>query len=379
MGLEEDGRRQEIESKLTHWWEEAFGAQKIGSDQDFFALGGDELLAKRIGAHVLEEYKVDIGFENFYDARTISRMADFVQVRQASAENWCIVPIRTDGGLRPLFLIHGVGGNVLGFFSLVKHLRTDQPVYGVQAQALQKGAPVQVTLEGMAAHYVKEIRRVQPRGPYALLGLSFGGLVAYEIARQFRAQGQEVGLLGMLDTWQPDYMKRLPNPGSLAVQVYHRVRLVWLHTRRLNPSGKLLYLRNRLKSRALRMFYRYLTPRAGAPIADSMRSVRDINLIAGLQYRVHPYEGHVTLFRATGENDWRLPHDLGWGALAKGGVKIHHLPGDHGQILAEPNVALLAELLTDCLEGAQEIAKRASNRNPENQPDEASMTLPSAN
>jgi len=80
-----------------------------------------------------------------------------------------------------------------------------------------------------------------------------------------------------------------------------------------------------------------------------MKSVRDINFIAGMRYQVKPYCGHVTLFRATQEDDWRLPEDLGWRAMALKGLDIHRFPGDHGQILAEPNVSILAEKLTECL------------------------------
>ncbi|MBT9332222.1 thioesterase domain-containing protein [Paracidobacterium acidisoli] len=346
----DDRQRDDLESTLTGWWKELFRAVKIGPDEDFFMLGGGPVLAETIRAKVRGKYRVDIPAEDFYDARTIAKMADYIQIRQASAESWCIVPIRTGGNRRPLFLIHGIGGNVLGFFSLVKHLPADQPVYGVQAQSLQPGAKIHVSLEDMAAHYVREIRRLQPHGPYAFLGLSFGGLVAYEMARQLLAAGETVGLLGMLDTWQPSYMKRLPNPGSLPVRVYQRLRLVWLGMRRLNLPHKMIYLRNRLRNRALRVFYRYLAARGGGKISESMKSVRDINWIAGIQYPVLPYAGQVTLFRATGENDWRLPQDLGWGAVAAGGVDLHPLPGDHGQVLAEPNVSLLAEQLDACLQ-----------------------------
>ena len=75
------------------------------------------------------------------------------------------------------FLVHGVGGNILGFASLARSLDHEQPVYGIQAQALNSDMPTLIRLEAMAAFYVEELRRVQPGGPYAFLGFSFGGLV----------------------------------------------------------------------------------------------------------------------------------------------------------------------------------------------------------
>ena len=201
----------------------------------------------------------------------------------------------------------------------------------------------------MAAYYVQQVRRVQPSGPYSFLGLSFGGLIAYEMAQQLHAQGQEVRMLGMLDTWQPSYQRRTPKAGSPAVRIYNRLLLVWLHTRRLGTSSKLRYVRNRLKNRVLRQLYKYSAARGKANLTETMKSVRDINWIAGLNYKVLPYDGHITLFRAMEEGDWGLPEDLGWRAMARGGVEIHPFPGDHGQVLAEPSVSQLAEKLSECL------------------------------
>ena len=80
-----------------------------------------------------------------------------------------------------------------------------------------------------------------------------------------------------------------------------------------------------------------------------MKSVHDINMNAQLNYKVRPYDGNVTLFRATDESEWNLPEDLGWGASAREGVEIHKIPGGHGQICMEPGVRVLADALTKCL------------------------------
>jgi thioesterase domain-containing protein len=104
-----------------------------------------------------------------------------------------------------------------------------------------------------------------------------------------------------------------------------------------------------MKSLALRVLYHYSTARGQVSMPDKMKSVRDINLIAARHYQVKPYDGRVTLFRATQEDDWRLPEDLGWREMASQGLEIHRFPGDHGQVLAEPNVSILAEKVTACL------------------------------
>lgn len=345
----DDRSRSELERTLTFWWQEILGLETIHPDHDFFSLGGDSLLGSRLLARIKECYKVELSISTLFDARTIARMADLIQLKKSSAERWSIVPIRSQGSRTPLFLVHGVGGNVLGFYGLVKRLHLDQPVYGIQAQALQPVGPTLIQLKDMAAYYIRELRRIQPYGPYRFLGLSFGGLVVYEMAQQLHAYGEEIELLGMLDTWQPSYMRRLPTPGPLYLRLYNRLHLVYLHTRKLRLGSKFIYLRNRLKSRILRIFYSYSPAHGRTNMLEMMKSVRDINLIAGMRYEVKPYDGHVTLFRATQEDDWRLPEDLGWSAMALRGIDIHRFPGDHGQILAEPNVSMLAEKLTECL------------------------------
>ncbi|WP_263357605.1 thioesterase domain-containing protein [Acidicapsa ligni] len=349
-----DRSRSDLERTLTGWWQEVLGIEHVHADHDFFSLGGDALLGGRLLAKVKERYGIDLAAPSLFDARTVGRMADLIQLKQASAEDWSIVPIRSQGTRPPLFLIHGVGGNVLGFFGLVKRLQLDQPVYGIQAQALQRNAPTLLQLKDMAAYYIRELRRVQPHGPYRFLGLSFGGLVAYEMAQQLRASGEVVGLLGMLDTWQPSYMRRLPNRGPLHLRIYNRLHLVYLHTRKLGVASKLAYLKNRLKSRWLRMIYSISATRGRVDITSTMKSIRDINLVAAMNYQVLPYEGRVTLFRATGEDDWRLPEDLGWRETAADGVEIFPIPGDHGQVLAEPSVSILAQKLTECLDQSEQ-------------------------
>ncbi len=110
------------------------------------------------------------------------------------------VPAAPGDGRRPFFCIHPAGGDVLCFFPLARHAGADQPFYGLQSRGLEDAGEPFATIEEMAAHYAGEIRRVQPRGPYRIGGWSFGGLAAFELARQLRAAGEEVELLAVIDT-----------------------------------------------------------------------------------------------------------------------------------------------------------------------------------
>src|SRR5271154_3323935 len=109
-----------------------------------------------------------------------------------------LVLMRDIGQKKPLFLVHGVDGGVASLSILVGRLEIGRPIYGIRSQALLRGRPL-MTVEEQAAFYTGEICRVQPEGPYHLLGFSFGGLVALEIAQQLHAQGRECGLIGAVD------------------------------------------------------------------------------------------------------------------------------------------------------------------------------------
>ena len=351
--------RIELEATLIGWWREYFRREAIEPHTDFFSIGGTSLLGVQIAARVKQRYEVELTYASFYEFRTITGMADLIQLKLNALESSAIVPIRTHGYLPPLFMIHGVGGNVLGFYHLAKLLPPDQPVYGVQAQALQPSGVTLTRLEDMAAHYLDEIRLVQPRGPYMLLGFSYGGLVAFEIARQLKAMEEEVGFLGMLDTRQLNERKGLGETASVLKRILLRGYIVWIHMRRLSLRKKVNYVTSKATVYFANLWYHFSAVGGQATIPESMKSVRHINLNAAASYKVLPYEGQITLFRSEDETGSNLSDDLGWGEYAMDGVNIHEFAGDHGHILAEPNVSLLAKKLTVCLNRRPAEAARA--------------------
>ena len=361
IGIDDRSRRS-LEQKLASWWSAVLGVPAIGVDEDFFTLGCDPERGAIVLNNVRHELNIEIPTSDLFEARTISKLADLIEIRQASMDAHSIIPIRRGGRKQPLFLVHGVGGNLLGFVNLVRSLDRDQPVYGIQAQALQSTGPILIQLEAMAAYYIRELRSIQPTGPYAFLGLSFGGLVAYEMAQQLVASGETVNLVGMLDTWQPGYMRQVKAAKIWPLRAWERLRLVWLNTKKLSLRQTLRYTLGRIKGRVLRAMYLRIGSSHGVSLPGSMRRVRDINLMAGARYVVRPYPGTVTLFRALHGDTSSLPKDLGWRAYAQGGVEIIQLPGDHGQVLAEPNVTHLARALSTCMNQYHAASSAAAAR-----------------
>src|SRR5262249_21415534 len=212
-----------------------------------------------------------------------------------------IVPIRAGNAEPPLFLLHGVGGKVLGFHTLVKHLEVDRPIYGVE-YSVHPSTPAKLRLEDLAEDYIREIRTIQPQGPYHFLGYSFGGLLAYEIAQQLLSKREPVAMLGMIDTFLMS--------GATRSDTLSRVRHVLMSAGRLarrtfDRSRGMTYLRElvvrRIQDRIGRgrqRLYAMLANR-GRPIPKYLERPHDVNWFAANRYRPRPYPGTITLFRAS--------------------------------------------------------------------------------
>lgn len=263
----------------------------------------------------------------------------------------------------PFFCVHPAGGDVLCFFPLARHSGADQPFFGFQARGLEDDGEPFATLEEMAAHYVAEIRRVQPAGPYRLGGWSFGGLAAFEMARQLVEQGQEVALLAVLDTTpgiapEEQAEPAVPDgddvPWLLDIAEYVRglrgadLALTAEQLAPLAPEERLRVFVNRLQAAGI-----VHAGEDGRAQLSRLLRVFKTNARAYRRYRPRPYPGPVTLFRAAGADfDSSLGHDLGWGRLTPGAVEVHEVPGGHVTLLAEPNVAVLAARLRACLDAS---------------------------
>jgi thioesterase domain-containing protein len=202
----------------------------------------------------------------------------------------------------------------------------------------------------MAAHYLKEIRRLQPEGPYHFLGYSFGGIVVLEMAHQLRAVGEQVGLLGMLDTRARDYMGGTATQTSFGDSAKRGRLSGYFHSNRGHKSYKAWwkYFTSDLKERRVRYVTRFAASVFPA-IPAFLKNTHEINSFAVRNYRVRPISDKLTLFRASKQAADSVPHDNGWGPIFEKGIEIHEIPGDHWQVLSEPGIDVLAQSIRDCL------------------------------
>ncbi|HEY6085891.1 MAG TPA: thioesterase domain-containing protein, partial [Nitrospira sp.] len=199
-----------LEIQLMTLWQQVLGVEEIGIHDNFFDLGGHSLKAAQLFFQLEMVFGKQLPLATLFQAPTIAELGE-VLVRANWTPPWqSLVAIQPSGSAPPLFLVSGVGGNVLVFAKLAKLLGMEQPVYGLQARGLDgKEAPFTSVID-MAAHYVREIRQVQSQGPYWIAGICTGGLIAYEMAQQLAADGIKATVF-MLDTWHPDSYARYKN------------------------------------------------------------------------------------------------------------------------------------------------------------------------
>ncbi|RYZ33447.1 MAG: amino acid adenylation domain-containing protein, partial [Myxococcaceae bacterium] len=200
------GPRDANEALLARLWAQTLGLSSVDVRTSLFELGGHSLLAVRLIAAVNRETGRRLPLSSLFQAPSVEQFARLMNEVEDTRPFSSLVPFAKDGpgSAPPFFCVHPVGGNVLAYAELARQLGPDQPFYGLQAQGLDGTSVPMGTVEEMATHYVQALRTVQPSGPYHLGGWSLGGVIAYEMAHQLRAAGEEVALLALIDSYVPE-------------------------------------------------------------------------------------------------------------------------------------------------------------------------------
>jgi len=201
-GLVHVGPRDRVEVQLTALWQQVLGIPKIGIHDNFFDLGGHSLKAAQLFFLLEQVYGRHLPLATLFQTPTIAELASVLSREQWVPPWQSLVAIQPSGTAIPIFMVPGVGGNVLIFAQLARLLGPDQPFYGLQARGLDGIEKPFISVPEMARHYIAEIRTLRPQGPYIVVGVCTGGLIAYEMAQQLFEQGEAV-TLGVMDTWHP--------------------------------------------------------------------------------------------------------------------------------------------------------------------------------
>src|SRR4051794_6565413 len=381
------------EARLLAIWESVLGVAPLRPDDDFFEVGGTSLVAVRLVQAIHDRLGVDLPLSTLIYARTPTAVAAVVRTQVAGpppallrARRGADLPLSTlisartptamaavidtqsgvpplvllrdgEGDARPLFMVHSTWGDVLGMRPFADALRTRRPVYGLQALGLDPAEQPQTRVEDMAASYVETIRSVQPAGPYAIGGYSFGGLVAFEMARILHGQGEEVDWLGLIDA----------NVSHAGLPTLRRWR--FLAGRPLRLLRSRIAVRTRLARRRGERtpLWARLTPPA-REVPPLQARVREASWEALNAYRPGAYEGSATFVYAEGRGWADLCDPLPvWRRAVRRDLVVERVPGRHDEIVMEEHVGTLAALVSARLGGGGSRS-RASGRRPPHRP-----------
>jgi FkbH-like protein len=364
--------RTDTEKKLAEIWAKVLRLQQISIDDNYFDLGGTSVLAVSIFTQIETVFGVNLPITTLIEAATIEKLAQILE-RDVNSTPWSsLVPIRPTGNKTPLFFVHGGFGDVLGLTTLAKYLDRDRPFYGLRGIGLDGIQNPLTSVGEMAKCYLAEIRNLQPQGPYLLGGQCWGGTVAFEMAQQLKAEGQEVALLALLDTPYPPFENyfatryRFYSGGEPRFRYDNKDYGIYVFG--------LLYHRKR----PWRYFQKFLSNSQARSNLNQQPNERQIYIkhcffetfLRALQaYTPQPYQGKIDYFLPLlhsyaaiaypNQLQSFLPHSkpvkafprllFGWDEIAAAGMKIHEFESTHIGMIQEPTVQALAEKLNNCL------------------------------
>lgn len=358
----------DAEKQIAKIWEQVLNVQPVGVTDNFFDLGGHSLLAVKLFAQIEKAFNAKLPLATLFKAPTIREIAQILTGDQKSQGWSTIVDIQPKGTQRPIFWVHSLGGDGGGGFfyyrKLAELLGEDQPSFGIRSpqEPFDK-------IEAMAAFYIREMRAKQPQGPYQLGGFCFGGVVAYEMARQLEAAGEQVGLLAVLESGPPNLDKVRPELNAESApfvleNVYENLR-EFVHQ---PSSAKLAMVKQKarkLKSKLVAAKAEEEKPAGLDELIDMTKYPKDYVRYAETHwkamssYQPGHYDGRIHLFRARKQPLRSFDPSLGWNTVAPGHVKILVIPGTHESMVQEPNVQILAAKLKEAIAEASRITSKA--------------------
>jgi len=331
------------EKLLATIWQELLGVEKVGVNDDFFELGGHSLAAVSMMSKIKEATGHKLPLTVLFQHPTLRKLAALLRTKNGPVKNGSgskpkftsLIPIREGGSKPALYLVHGGGLHVLFYQNLVKFLDEDQPIYALQAKGLNGGEEPLDCIEDMAAHYIAEIRAQNPTGPYNLAGYSLGGLIAWEMAKQFQEAGQTVPVLALFDSvakyeWAGEgssgkWKKKLKKAGyNLSLMVKDPAKAIEYksHVVKMQLQHMAGKLRTAYRNNETNVIEEGYLPYG--------KQVYEKSLEAYEKYDLKPLDVHVDLFKAKEQMFYLAdPVYYGWDKFARQGVIVHEIKGNH--------------------------------------------------
>jgi len=291
---------------LTPIWQRVLQLSSVGIDDNFFDLGGDSALALELFHEIALACGRELPPVMIYHAPTIAALAALLE-QPTTPRVPPLVQLKSGSGQPPVFIAHGLGGSVMDFYQIVKHIQTPRAIHGMQAKGIDGVEEPFDRIEDMARYSLDAVRQLQPHGPYFLIGFSLGGLVTLEMAQQLIAEGETIGLLAMLDSYpHVSQLTRGQRARLSTRQTWRRVarKLQWLG---VSPP--------------------YQTTVEVSP-SPALQHFRDISYLALERYQPRFYPGKINFVRAAIPTDFPADPVAVWSNLAQE-LELNTVPGDH--------------------------------------------------
>jgi amino acid adenylation domain-containing protein len=320
----------ELEATLAQIWSELLGVERISRHDSFFVLGGHSLLAVQMISRSRTALGISIAMHTLFEAPTVATLAQRVSAQgNVQDESFAVVlPIQPHGARPALFCVHPITGLSWHYRGLASHLEADQPVYGLQARGLDGDSSPALKIEAMAKDYIQQIRRIQPKGPYYLLGWSFGGKVVHSMAVQLEQQGERVALLAVLDT-TPNHLQRDDEPEAIEKADFYISLFARHDAENLSEAGQ------------------YLWEKTRAVIQNNQR------IVTSFSPRI--YSGDMLFFRASVAQDaaTELISPQAWQPYVLGNVEVYDITCKHEDMELPEPTAYIGRILRQKLNELQ--------------------------
>jgi len=343
--------RTATEIAIAQLWADLLHMERVSIRDNFFELGGNSILVVRLMAQIRTQFGQDLPVATLFQGPTIEHLAHQLQTQPDRKPTSPLVGLQTRGSKQPFYCVHPDSGGVNCYVHLARLLGSDRPFYGFQAPSLYEDKEPYTSVEAMASHYVATLRSAQPEGPYLLGGWSFGGVVAFEMARQLHQQEQHVSFLALLDSRVSAAESTLVDEDDastiarlvqgLEARFERKLPLSVEALRRLDTREQLNYLIDIMQTADLIPL--------DVGLAEALRILRTFkaHLSALQRYRPSVYPNKITLFRVNEASNGFLADvtadpTRGWGAFSAQPVDVCTVPGTHYQMIFEPHVQALA-------------------------------------
>jgi len=343
--------RTDVEKLVADVWSEFLEIKNIGIYDNFFELGGHSLIAVQVMTRIEKLTGKRLPLATLFENSTVEKLALMLEMDGKSIVWDSLVPIKPSGNKMPLYIVHGAGLNVLLFNTLASGMDADQPVYGLQAKGLNGIDEPLSNIVDIAAHYNAAIMAQNPTGPYALAGYSFGGIIAFEMAKQLEEQGKQVKMLAMFDTYA--YRSPYFDPW-LKMQVkrgkFFARKLAYNLTFPNGFVNTMVHTGKVTKRGLIKIFWKLFKDDKQEGFFGYANKIDEMNVLAEKLYKLEARNITIELFRAEDRTFYLDDFEyLGWKPYALKGVNVHKIPGGHNSIFKAPNDKIFASILQNCL------------------------------